>query len=75
VLDPASDSHLAEGVDGLRRELAPSPCVVLDAPESLRERFDVWGLEGAAERRLMTAVKERFDPEHRCNPGLYGESI
>jgi glycolate dehydrogenase FAD-binding subunit len=75
VLEPASDSHLAEAVESLRRELAPSPCVVLDAPESLRERFDVWGLEGAAERRLMTAVKERFDPERRCNPGLYGESI
>jgi glycolate oxidase FAD binding subunit len=75
VFEPASDSHLAEAVDSLRRELAPSPCVVQDAPESFRERFDVWGLEGAAERRLMSAVKERFDPERRCNPGLYGESI
>jgi glycolate oxidase FAD binding subunit len=75
VLEPAPDSHLAEAVDSLRRELAPSPCVVLDAPESFRKRFDVWGLDGAAERRLMTAVKERFDPERRCNPGLHGESI
>lgn len=75
ALEPAADSAFAENVDGLRRQLSPSPCVVLDASESFRDRFDVWGLDAGPEQRLMKAVKDRFDPEHRCNPGLFGASI
>jgi glycolate oxidase FAD binding subunit len=58
------------GVESLRRELAPSPCVVLDAPADVRKRVDVWGAEGAAVD-LMRRVKERFDPAGACNPGMF----
>jgi glycolate oxidase FAD binding subunit len=55
-------------VERLRRELAPSPCVVLDAPHAVRDGLDVWGVgpdAGAVE--LMRRVKERFDPGGTCN--------
>ncbi|MFL5799662.1 MAG: FAD-binding oxidoreductase [Actinomycetota bacterium] len=64
----------ADGVDAvarLRRELATRPCVVLDAPDAVREAVDPWGpIEGEA---LMRRVKARFDPSGVCNPGLFGE--
>jgi glycolate oxidase FAD binding subunit len=61
-----------EAVEAVRRELAPAPCVVLDAPAELRERIDVWGVApagGAVD--LMRRVKERFDPAGACNPGVF----
>ncbi|HEX8745206.1 MAG TPA: FAD-binding oxidoreductase [Thermoleophilaceae bacterium] len=62
----------ADAVEGLRRELAPSPCVVLDAPPEVRERVDVWGVApGDRAVALMRRVKERFDPAGACNPGLF----
>jgi len=65
---PAPD---AEAVAKLRRELEPSPCVVLDAPEELRGRLDPWGVPEGAELDLMRRVKHAFDPRGACNPGLY----
>ena len=56
---------VADGVDELRRELAPSPCVVLDG-----DHPDPWGAEPAA-TELMRRVKERFDPARACNPGVF----
>jgi glycolate oxidase FAD binding subunit len=56
---------LADGVDELRRELAPSPCVVLDG-----DHPDPWGAEPQAVE-LMRRVKERFDPAGACNPGIF----
>jgi glycolate oxidase FAD binding subunit len=56
---------VAEGVEELRRELAPSPCVVLDG-----DHPDPWGAEPAA-TELMRRVKERFDPARACNPGVF----
>jgi hypothetical protein len=46
---------------------------VLDAPQPVRERLDVFGLE--AERRLMRSVRNRLDPAGACNPGLFGEGL
>ena len=61
-----------DGVDELRRELAPAPCVVLDARREVRERVDPWGTDaGAPAVELMRRVKARFDPAGVCNPGVF----
>jgi glycolate dehydrogenase FAD-binding subunit len=64
---------LADGerVEELRADLAPFPCVVLDAPADVRERVDAWGPADEAELRLMRRVKERFDPAGVLNPGVF----
>jgi glycolate oxidase FAD binding subunit len=54
----------------LRRELAPHPCVLLDAPADVRASADPFGIPEGPERDLMERVRERFDPERHCNPGL-----
>jgi glycolate oxidase FAD binding subunit len=56
----------AAAVEELRRELAPSPCVVLDGAAD-----DPWGAADAGSVELMRRVKERFDPAGVCNPGLF----
>jgi glycolate oxidase FAD binding subunit len=58
-------------VEELRADLAPFPCVVLDAPADVRERVDPWGAADEAELRLVRRVKERFDPAGVVNPGLF----
>jgi glycolate oxidase FAD binding subunit len=62
-------------VEGLRREVHPVPCVVLDAPDDVREALDAWGPMDPALVALMERVKQRFDPQRVCNPGIYGDSI
>ena len=57
------------GVEELRRRLQPVPCVVLDAPQMVREKVDVWGESQAVS--LMRRVKDRFDPHGVCNPGIF----
>jgi glycolate oxidase FAD binding subunit len=49
-------------------EAAGGALVVLEAPESVRTAFDRWGTPPPA-FALMRALKERFDPERRMNPG------
>jgi len=66
---PGSGDPVAT-VGDLRRELAPSPCVVLDAPESLRGSLDVWGPRDRGAEALDQRVRERFDPAGVCAPGL-----
>ena len=61
----------ADAVQRLRGHLAPWPCVLLDAPEALREQVDPWGLGDSPEARLMERVKVRFDPDGILNPGRY----
>jgi glycolate oxidase FAD binding subunit len=59
-------------VERLRRELAPSPCVVLDAPHIVRDGVDAWGVAGDAPAvDLMRRVKERFDPAGTCNQYMF----
>ena len=46
--------------------------VLLDAPGGLREAFDPWGASrDAGSLELMRRVKQRFDPAHACNPGVF----
>jgi glycolate oxidase FAD binding subunit len=66
---PSGDAA-ASTVQDLRRSLAPSPCVVLDAPEPVRASLDVWGERDAGAVALAERVKERFDPAGICAPGL-----
>ena len=66
---PAANGSV-KGVDELRSALAPSPCVVLDAPEAVRSALDVWGERDPATLALEARVRERFDPAGVCSPGL-----
>jgi glycolate oxidase FAD binding subunit len=65
-VEPDPDALIA-----LRAELAPSPCVLLDAPDSLRSAVDVWGVGEGPELALMERVKGRFDPDGICNRGRF----
>ncbi|MFL5782811.1 MAG: FAD-binding oxidoreductase [Thermoleophilaceae bacterium] len=60
-----------DAVGELRRALAPSPCVVLDAPADVREGLDVWGVAESPALDLMRRVKRRFDPAGACAPGAF----
>ncbi len=71
----ASGADAADGVESLRRAMAPSPCVVLDAPEEVRGAVDVWGAPDPATLVLMRRVKERFDPAGVCAPGLFAGGL
>ena len=71
ALPPGEPGDLAGAVDELRLRLAPFPCVVLDAPQEVRERVDAWGVEDEVLLRLSRRVKERFDPGGVCNPGVF----
>ena len=61
TLDPAR-------IADLRRELAPFPCVVLDAPRDVRAALDVWDASPSA---LAQRVKQRFDPAGAFAPGTF----
>jgi glycolate oxidase FAD binding subunit len=58
-------------IEELRKELAPFPCVVLDAPAEVREKLDPWGAEDQPALELMRRVKARFDPAGVLNPGVF----
>jgi glycolate oxidase FAD binding subunit len=66
AIDPDPDA-----LHALRSALAPSPCVLLDAPDSLRRAVDPWGVGDGPEAALMERVKLRFDPGRVCNPGRF----
>jgi FAD/FMN-containing dehydrogenase len=69
---PAADpDELVAAIGRLRAELAPLPCVVLDAPEPVRARLDVWDEDDPARLELSRRLKARFDPTNVCNPGLF----
>ena len=64
----------ADAVRALRAGLAPSACVVLDAPEEVRAEVDPWGFDdasGGAALELMRRAKTRFDPNGVCSPGVF----
>jgi glycolate oxidase FAD binding subunit len=58
-------------VQRVRAKLAPSPCVVLDAPGEVRAALDPWDLADGPELALMRRLKARFDPQNTCNPGIF----
>ena len=57
-----------ERIPDLRRELAPFPCVVLDAPREVRRSLNVWDAEPSP---LAQRVKQRFDPAGIFAPGTF----
>lgn len=57
----------------LRRELSPSPCVVLDRPAGLD--VDPWGPVNPGALVVMRRLKERFDPAGVCNPGAFAGGL
>jgi glycolate oxidase FAD binding subunit len=65
------DADAVAAVGELRAKLAPAPCVVLDAPAGVRCALDPWDTDDPALLELTRRVKERFDPQRTCNPGLY----
>ena len=65
------ESELVGAIEELRRALAPFACVVLDAPEAVRAKLDVWGEGDGGTIRLMQRIKERFDPTRTLNPGIF----
>ncbi|MDQ3670311.1 MAG: hypothetical protein M3377_08555, partial [Actinomycetota bacterium] len=75
ALPARNADDLAAAVEQVRRELAPAPCVVLDAPSDVRDRVDVWGPTDEALVRLMRRVKERFDPKAVCAPGIFAGGL
>jgi glycolate oxidase FAD binding subunit len=70
-LASAADDELAAAVRALREALAPAPCVVLDAPEAVRAAVDPWGAQDRGVLALSRRLKERFDPDRTCNPGVF----
>ena len=71
ALPAAAPGELVTVIARLRDVLAPSPCVVLDAPAYVRAHLDPWDHPEDASLVLMRRVKERFDPAHTCNPGIF----
>jgi glycolate oxidase FAD binding subunit len=62
----------AETVRRLRADLAPSQCVVLDAPDEVRAQLDPWGVDSQSPAvELMRRTKARFDPHGVCSPGVF----
>jgi glycolate oxidase FAD binding subunit len=71
ALPEAAADAVVAAIGELRDALSPSPCVLLDAPAAVRSAVDPWGPADDAALALMRRVKARFDPQHRCNPGLF----
>lgn len=71
ALPAAAPGELVTAIARVRKVLAPSPCVVLDAPPYVRAHLDPWDHPQDAALVLMRRVKERFDPTHTCNPGIF----
>jgi glycolate oxidase FAD binding subunit len=65
----------SETIRAIRDALRPHPVVLTDAPAALRAAVDPWDVPEGPELELMRRVKERFDPERRCNPGLFAGGI
>jgi glycolate oxidase FAD binding subunit len=67
---PAGAGDLAGRVEELRRDLAPFACIVLDAPDEVRNKVGVWGHDPSA-LAVMRRLKGRFDPAGVCSPGIF----
>lgn len=71
AITPADDA-VAELIGTLRARLREKggSVVALQLPDSLRERFDVWGCDSDA-LPLMREIKRRFDPNRILNRGRF----
>ena len=65
----------AATVARVREALAPRACTVLDAPEDLRRALDPWPALEPGLLALSRRLKERFDPDGVCNPGLFAGGL
>jgi FAD/FMN-containing dehydrogenase len=74
-LEDRGPDEMAGSVLELRRALEPAACMVLDAPPEVRGQLEPWSPLGPGARELARRVKERFDPEEVCNPGVYPGGI
>ncbi len=70
-LPAAAPGELVTSIARIRKVLAPSPCVVLDAPAAVRAHLDPWDHVEDPAVVLMRRVKQRFDPTCTCNPGIF----
>ena len=71
ALPAAAPGELVTAIARVRKVLAPAPCVVLDAPACVRAHLDPWDHPEDASLVLMRRVKQRFDPNRICNPGIF----
>jgi len=71
ALPAAAPGDVVTAIARLRKVLAPSACVVLDAPPYVRAHLDPWDHPEDAALVLMRRVKERFDVTRTCNPGIF----
>jgi len=71
ALPPAAPGELVQSIARVRNVLAPSPCVVLDAPAYVRTHLDPWDHPEDATLVLMRRVKQRFDSTATCNPAIF----
>ncbi|MGI8729360.1 MAG: FAD-binding oxidoreductase [Solirubrobacteraceae bacterium] len=74
-LPAAVPGDLVNSIARIRKVLAPSPCVVLDAPVSVRTHLDPWDHPEDGALVLMRRVKARFDPTATCNPAIFAGGI
>jgi glycolate oxidase FAD binding subunit len=70
-IEDVEPAEAVERVRALRARLAPSPCVVLDAPDEVRDAVDPWGPVEPGALALMRSVKAHFDPSSTLNPGTF----
>lgn len=70
-LEGGDPSDLVAAIEAVRERLRDSTCVVLDAPEDVRSKVDVWDVGAGPELELMRRVKARFDPSGTCAPGTF----
>jgi glycolate oxidase FAD binding subunit len=71
ALEERSAEDTAAAVAEIRAALAPSPCVVIDAPAEVRSLLEPWADPDPGALELMRRVKQRFDPAGICNPGIF----
>jgi glycolate oxidase FAD binding subunit len=69
------DADLVAAIDDVRGRLPEFHCVLRDAPEPVRRKVDVWGRVDDGVAGIMKRVKQRFDPQSKCNPGLFAGAI
>ncbi len=75
ALPAAAPGELVQAIADVRELLHPSPCVLLDAPRSVRAHLDPWDQAETTALVLMRRVKQRFDPTATCNPGIFAGGI
>jgi glycolate oxidase FAD binding subunit len=67
--------HLAARVTAIREALEPRPCVLLDAPASVRAAVAAWPAADPGAAAVMQRVKARFDPARIMRPGTFVAGI